>query len=189
MRNKGAYILRENTGTSGLEQTLRTAVSILADHGIAHWVVGGLAVQEHGYFRTTLDVDLVVPDVLDAAELLTADLSGPFVRHRQHQDTVVDKRNSALINLLPAGRVLRRACRIPFPDAIDVWEEPRFVSLEKLISLKLDSWSNNPNYRLKDKADVIELIKALHLPRELPVDDAIRALYLETWDALASEKR
>jgi hypothetical protein len=187
MRNRGAYILRENTGTSGLERTLRSAVSVLADHGIPHWVVGGLAVQEHGYFRTTLDVDLVVPDVLDAAELLTADLSGPFVRHRQHQDTVVDKRNGALINFLPAGQVIRRGCRVPFPDALEVCEEPRFVSLEKLLSLKLDSWSNNPNYRHKDKTDVIELIKELRLPRDLPVDESVRRLYVETWDALVAE--
>ena len=60
--------------------------------------------------------------------------------------------------------------------------------LELLISLKLDSWSHTPNRRLKDKADVIELIKVLHLPRELAVDEAVRTLYLDTWDALAAEQ-
>jgi hypothetical protein len=64
MRTRGAYILRENTGTSGLEQTLRHAIEILAHHGVPHLVVGGLAVQEHGYSRVTIDCDLVVPDVL-----------------------------------------------------------------------------------------------------------------------------
>ena len=126
MRTTGAYILRENTGTSGLEQTLRSAVEILARHGV-------------------------------------------------------------LVNLLPAGRVLKRGCKVPFPNPPEVWDQPRFVSLEKLLSLKLDSWSNSPNLRLKDKADVIELIKAQHLPRELAVDEAVRALYRETWDALAAE--
>ncbi len=58
-----------------------------AHHGVPHLVVGGLAVQEHGYFRVTLDCDLVVPDVLDATELLTADLSGPFVRVPTFQDS------------------------------------------------------------------------------------------------------
>ena len=188
MRTPGAYILRENTGTSGLERTLRSAVEILANHGVAHLVVGGLAVQEHGYFRVTIDCDIVVPDVLDAVELLTADLSGPFERIPACADSVKDKRNSALINLLPAGHVLKLGCQVPFPDPQEVWDRPRFVPLEKLISLKLDSWSNSPNRRLKDKADVIELIKTLHLPRELAVDEAVHALYLETWDALASEK-
>jgi hypothetical protein len=188
MRNSGAHILRETTGTTGLEQTLRSAVALLAEHDVAHWVVGGLAVQEYGYFRTTLDVDLVVPDVLDAIEILTADLSGPFSRHPEAEDTVRDKRNGVLVNLLPAGRVLRRGCQVPFPEALKVSDQPHFVSLEELISLKLDSWVHSPTHRLKDKADVIELIKELHLPRELPVDETVRASYQATWDALASEK-
>jgi hypothetical protein len=42
--------------------------------------------------------------------------------------------------------------------------------------------------RSADKTDVIELIKALRLPRELVVDEVVRPHYLETWDALAREK-
>ena len=80
MWDPGAYELRENTGTSGLEQTARAAVLALASRDIPHLIAGGLAVQEHGYHRVTLDVDLVVPDILEALEFLTADLSGPFVR-------------------------------------------------------------------------------------------------------------
>jgi hypothetical protein len=187
MRTHGASILRETTGTSGLELTLRCAVEILAHRNVAHFVVGGLAVQEHGYFRVTIDCDLVVPDVLEAVEFLTADLAGPFVRYPGCEDTVKDKRNGVIINLLPAGRVLKQGCKVPFPEPREVVDTPCFVSLEKLISLKLDSWSNSPSRRLKDKADVIELIKALHLPRELAVDEAVRPLYFETWDALAAE--
>jgi hypothetical protein len=179
--------LRETTGTSGLERTLRDAVETLARHELPHLVVGGLAVQEHGYFRVTTDCDIVVLDVLDALELLTADFSGPFTRIPRCQDSVKDKRNGVLVNLLPAGRVLKSGCRVPFPAPVEVSDQPQFVSLEKLISLKLDSWSNSPARRLKDKADVIELIKALHLSRDLAVDEAVHPLYRETWDALAAE--
>jgi len=56
-----------------------------------------------------------------------------------------------------------------------------------LIALKLDSWSNSPNRLHKDKTDVIELIQALRLPRDLAVDESVRTLYVETWDALAAE--
>jgi hypothetical protein len=35
----------------------------LAHFDIPHLIAGGLAVQEHGYHRVTLDVDLVVPDI------------------------------------------------------------------------------------------------------------------------------
>jgi hypothetical protein len=69
-----------------------------------------------------------------------------------------------------------------------VSEQPRFVSLEQLISLKLDSWANHPTRRLKDKADVIELIQARRLPRDLNVANPVRQHYLETWDALQAER-
>jgi hypothetical protein len=100
---------------------------------------------------------------------------------------VQDKRNGVPVNFLPAGRVLHRGCKVPFPQPGEPCEEPCYVPLEKLIALKLDSWSNSPNRRLKDKADVIELIKALKLPRDLAVDEPVRHLYRETWDALAAE--
>jgi hypothetical protein len=126
--------------------------------------------------------------VFDAVELLTADLSGPFDRIVGRQDAVKDKRNGVCIDLLPAGRVLKPGCMVPFPQPQEVCNQPRFVPLEKLISLKLDSWSNSPVRRLKDKSDVIELIKAVNLPRELAVDEVVRTLYVETWDALAAEQ-
>lgn len=185
--NSGAYILRETTGTSGLERTLRSAVEVLAHWDIPHLVAGGLAVQEHGYFRVTLDADIIVPDVLEAVEFLTADLSGPFVRYQGCEDTVQDRRNGVFINFLPAGRAFGRNCQVMFPEPRSVSDQPQFVTLEQLIALKLDSWVNSPTRRLKDKADVVELIKELKLPRDLPVAEPVRHLYVETWDALRAE--
>ena len=78
MTNQSAYILREATGTSGLLESARAAVALLAEHDIPHLIVGGLAVQEHGYPRVTIDVDIVVPDVLEAVEFLTASLTAHF---------------------------------------------------------------------------------------------------------------
>jgi hypothetical protein len=186
--NQAAYILRENTGTSGLVESARAAVAVLAEHGIPHLIVGGLAVQEYGYPRVTIDVDIVVPDVLEAVEWLTANLSGPFFRVPEIQDRVEDRRNGVEIDLLPAGKVLKRGCKIPFPQPGKVAEQFQIISLEELLSLKLDSWSNSPNKRLKDKSDVVELILRRKLPRNLGVNPAVRALYAETWDALKAEK-
>ena len=186
--NRDAYILRENTGTSGIVESARAAVSMLADHDIPHLIVGGLAVQEQGYPRLTIDVDIVVPDVLEAVEFLTASLTGPFYRVPNFQDRVEDRRNGVKIDLLPAGKVLQRGCKVPFPQPRKVTEQLQIVALEELISLKLDSWASNPTRRLKDKADVVELIKHRNLPRDLAVNPAVRAHYLETWDALQAEK-
>ena len=188
MTNQDAYVLRENTGTSGVLESARTAVSVLADHDIPHWIVGGLAVQEHGYPRVTIDVDIVVPDVVEAVEWLTASLTGPFYRVPNTQDRVEDRRNGVLIDLLPAGRVLKHGCQVPFPDPKTVAESLQIIPLEELISLKLDSWAGSPNRRLKDKADVVELIVRRKLPRDLKVNPAVHSLYLETWDALQAEK-
>ncbi len=188
MTNQAAYILRENTGTSGIVETARTAAAVLAEHDIPHLVVGGLAVQEHGYPRVTIDVDIVVPDVLEAVEFLTASLTGPFYRVHGVDDRVEDRRNGVMIDLLPAGRVLRRGCKVPFPQPGKITEQIQIVTLEELIALKLDSWAGSPARRLKDKADVNELILRRKLPRDLAVNPVVRPFYLETWDALQNEK-
>lgn len=185
--NQAAYILRENTGTSGLVESARAAVAVLAEHDIPHLIVGGLAVQEYGYPRVTIDVDIVVPDVIEAVEWLTASLTGPFYRVPEFQDRVEDRRNGVLIDLLPAGKVLKRGCKVPFPQPTKVAEQFQIVSLEELLSLKLDSWAGSPLRRHKDKTDVIELITRQKLARDLAVNPAVRALYTETWDALKNE--
>ena len=185
--DQGAYILRENTGTSGLVESARAAVAVLADHDIPHLIVGGLAVQEHGYPRVTIAVDIVVPDVLEAVEFITASVTGPFYRVPQIADRVEDRRNKVMIDLLPAGKVLKAGCKVPFPEPVSVAEQLQIVSLENLISLKLDSWNGSPSRRIKDKADVTELIIRRKLPRDLAVAPVVRALYTETWDALQAE--
>jgi hypothetical protein len=185
--NQAAYVLRENTGTSGVVQTAQAAVAALAAHDIPHLIVGGVAVQEHGYPRVTIDVDIVVPDVLEAVEFLTADLSGPFTRVKGCEDRVEDRRNGVAVDLLPAGKVLKRGCKVPFPQPVSATEKLQIITLEDLLSLKLDSAAHSPLRRLRDKTDVVELILRRKLPRDLPVAAAVRPLYRETWDALQAE--
>jgi hypothetical protein len=187
MESEGAQHLREVTGTYGMELTVRSAVEILSRFEIPHLIAGGLAVQEHGYFRVTTDADIIVPDPGEAVDVLTGGLDGHFEKVQRLEDTVRDRRNQVLINFLPAGAVLRKACKVPFPVPSTATDAPAFVTLEQLISLKLDSWAASPTSRLKDKADVVELIKALKLPRNLPVADSVRSLYEETWDGLMNE--
>ncbi len=187
--NHDAHILREGTGTSGVIASARLAVEKLADHDIPHLIVGGLAVQEHGYPRATIDVDIVVPDVLDAVEWLTADLAGPFRKVPEVADRIEDSRNGVCIDLLPADRVVKRGCKVPFPKPVKVTEQLQIVSLEQLISLKLDSAANSPLRRLRDKTDVVELITRRQLPRDLTVAEPVRQAYLELWDGLQAEPK
>jgi hypothetical protein len=120
-------------------------------------------------------------------EFLTADLSGPFARLKGCDDRVEDRRNGVAVDLLPAGKVLKRGCKVPFPQPTRTTEKPQIVGLQELLSLKLDSSAHSPLHRLRDKTDVVELILRRKLPRDLPVAPAVRALYLETWDALQAE--
>jgi hypothetical protein len=186
--NSDAYILREGTGTSGVLAAARTAAALLADHDIPHLIVGGIAVQEHGYPRVTIDVDMVVPDVLEAVEFLTASLAGPFYRVPEAADRIEDRRTHTFIDLLPAGRVVKLGCKVPFPQPTKAAEGLQIATLEQLISLKLDSWVNSPLKRLRDKTDVVELVLRRKLPRDLAVNPAVRPLYEEIWSALEAEK-
>jgi hypothetical protein len=187
MADNSAYVLRENTGTSGVVLTARAAAAALADYEIPHLIVGGVAVQEHGYPRVTIDVDIVVPDVLEAVEFLAANLTGPFARVSGWPDRLEDRRNGVNIDLLPAGQVLKSGCKVPFPEPTKSTEELQIVALETLVSLKLDSWSNNQLKRLRDKTDVVELILRRKLSRDLPVAPPVQSIYHEIWDALQKE--
>jgi hypothetical protein len=188
MANYNAYMLRETTGTTGVLLTAQTAAGTLADHLLTHLVVGGIAVQEHGYPRVTTDVDLVVMDVLEAVDFLTGDFNGPLVPIKDVADRVQDRRNGTMVDLLPAGRVWKRGCKVPFPQPTVASDQLQIVRLEDLISLKLDSWSNTPLRRLRDKTDVIELIVRRNLPRDLAVAPAIQHHYLDLWDGLKAEQ-
>jgi hypothetical protein len=184
-----AYLLREGTGTSGVIETARLAAGRLADHLMPHLIVGGIAVQEHGYPRATIDVDIVVPDVLDALEILTADVTGPLFCLRDGvEDRIQDRRTSVMVDLLQAGKVLKRGCKVPFPLPTVASDLLQIVGLETLISLKLDSWANSPLRRHRDKTDVVEIILRRKLPRDLAVEPAVQRFCLETWDGLKAER-
>jgi len=183
-----AQILREGTGTSRVLEAARTAAALLADQDIPHLIIGGIAVQEHGYPRVTIDVDMVVPDVLEAVEFLTASLTGPFYRVPDAADRVEDRRTHTFVDLLPAGSVVKSGCTVPFPQPTKATPDLQIASIEELISLKLDSWKNSPLKRLRDKTDVVELILRRKLPRSLAINPAVRPLYEETWDAIRAEK-
>ena len=74
-----------------------------------------------------------------------------------------------------------------FPDPGEARVEKEnlwVIELEKLIELKLSSGRTAP-HRLKDLADVQELILHLHLPLSLAerLDESVRAEYRKLWDA------
>ena len=67
-------------------------------------------------------------------------------------------------------------------------ERYRILPLPTLIELKLASGMTAP-HRLKDLADVLELVRAVKLPAELAADlnPYVRDKYLELWRAAQVE--
>lgn len=65
---KQAEFLRESSGSTDIKTTLLKALKVLKLFNIPHYVCDGFAVQEHGYPRFTVDVDIIVPDVPFARE-------------------------------------------------------------------------------------------------------------------------
>jgi hypothetical protein len=161
-----AEFLRESSG-SNIEKTLLKAVKVLALFRIPHYICGGFAVQEHGYPRFTVDVDIIVPDV-------------DFARKKLGM-------NGLKVNLLPAGsKIDSGPLTLPVPTIVSA--EPQILTLGDLISAKLSTYIGRGIARAQDYADVVKLIQANRLPREYGVHAGVRELYLNIWDELhASE--
>jgi len=175
--------LWEATGTQ-IAQTAKETSELLARNGIPNLVAGGIAVQLHGYPRFTNDVDLIVPDVQAAHEaLLAAGFRPSLIRML----AVLHPTFRVTIDLLPGGKCLQRACQVNFPMPTDVTAVMQPVSLEDLVSLKLDSYLRSPARRGQDRTDVEKLIINNRLPRDLMVHPAMAAKYNEVWDAIAAE--
>jgi hypothetical protein len=166
-----AVFLRESSGSTDIEKTLRKAVAALARFDIPHLVCGGFAVQEYGYPRFTSDVDIIVPDVAVARERLS--LTG-------FRETKVE------IDLLPGGnKVDSGPLTLPVPTVVS--PEPQFLTLEKLISAKLSTYMGRGIQRVQDYADVVKLVAANQLPRDFGVASEVRPLYETLWDEMNSD--
>lgn len=110
LSSQGAIRIRELSGTAELETVLRKVTRLLADLGIPHWVVGGIAVQEHGYFRMTTDVDIVVPDAKQVREEL---LAHGFAKDPKSRITMIDA-SGAKVDVFQAGEKPTGREKLPF---------------------------------------------------------------------------
>lgn len=174
-----AEFLRESSG-SNIEKTLLKAVKVLALFRIPHYVCGGFAVQEHGYPRFTVDVDIIVPDVDFAREKLG--MNG-FKENSGSKMTVTDRETKVEVDLLPGGsKVDSGPLTLPVPTQVS--DRPQILALGDLISCKLSTYIGRGIARAQDYADVVKLIEANHLPREYGVDSNVRDLYCGIWDEL-----
>ena len=87
------------------------------------------------------------------------------------------------------GDGLPKPVAFPEPEAADIEKEGiHWLSLPRLIELKLASGMTNSG-RLKDLADVQELIRLLHLPEQFgeEIDPFVRNKYVELWKTVQNK--
>src|ERR1043166_6363090 len=140
--------LREALGNTMLIDTANRMAAELAKARIAHLIVGALAVQEHGYVRTTVDIDVVVSDVDAAVDWLAAhgfvEVPGPG-GFRFSEVTVVmrDSANDVKVDILPGGGKVdaKAAVLLPMPNRVS--DRPQFIDVAGLVTQKIGAYINN----------------------------------------------
>lgn len=175
------YFMGEGT----LNKALARLSNDLETHGIDYAVIGAAALLAHGYPRFTEDIDLVM--TAEGLEKFHEELVGlgyapAFPGARKRLRSTVD---GVSIEVMTTGEYpgdgRPKPVSMPVPvDASTAIDGVRFVTLEKLIELKLASGISAP-HRLKDLADVQELIKIRKLDAEFAtkLDPYVTPKYLE----------
>ena len=176
-------------GKGRLNKTLARLTSDLDAHGIRYVVIGATALLAHGYPRLTEDIDLVMTS--EDLERFHAELIGLGYAKKRLRSTIDGVSIEVMITGEYPGDGKPKPVSMPDPatastriDGINV------LTLEKLIELKLASGISAP-HRLKDLADVQELIKIKHLDADFAnkLDPYVREKYLELQNAVSNSER
>lgn len=180
-----AEFLRESSGSTNIERTLLKALKVLKLFDIPHYVCGGFAVQERGYPRFTVDVDIIVPDVEFALEKLA--MNG-FKANAGSKMTVTDRETKVEVDLLPGGKKVDPGpLTLPMPTRVS--DEPQLLTLEQLICSKLSTYIGCGIDRSQDYADVVKLVQVNDLSRDYGIDPRVRDEFQKIWDGLHRRKR
>jgi len=157
--------------------------------------IGAVALLAHGYSRFTEDIDVIVsPEGLERfhQELIGLGYAPAFAGARKRLRSTLD---GTPVELIAAGAYPGdgKPKPVSFPQPSEATVEidgVRFVTLEKLIELKLASGMTAPD-RLKDLADVQELIKLRNLSSEFAerLNPYVREKYLELLNAVKRGKQ
>ena len=165
-------------GKGRLNKTLARITTDLEEHGIQYAVIGATALLAHGYPRLTEDIDLLM--TCEGLEKFHAELIGVG--------------DDVSIEVMTTGEYPGdgKPKPVSMPDPATASTEIggiRFVTLEKLIELKLASGISAP-HRLKDLADVQELIKIKKLDADFAnkLDPYVRPKFLELQDAVSKSE-
>jgi hypothetical protein len=174
--------------------TMRHLIDRLDALGIDYALIGGMALNAYGYVRMTEDVDVVVSRA--GLKRIHEELVGlGYTRKFRGSKGIVDTETQVPIDLIVAGEYpgSGREQPVSYPDpCVGVRIGGiRVLPLPEFVTLKLASGKTGVG-RLKDLADIQELIKAAGLGKDLAgkVHPYVRDLYLALWrDARHAQDR
>ncbi len=175
-----------------VHKTLRRLTRHLEEERIPYALIGGMALAAHGWVRMTVDVAILMTRRGLAAfhERLVGRGYTPAFEgaHKTFRDTDTQVR----IEIITAGEFPGdgKPKPVAFPDPTTASTERegiRVVTLERLIELKLAS-GISAAHRLRDLADVQDLISALDLPQEMAerLHPSVLIKYRELWQSTQS---
>jgi hypothetical protein len=180
---------------SAVQDTLRAITARIEALGVPYVVAGGMALYRHGFRRFTEDVDLLV--TRDGLAAIHDALEGlGYVHVFKGSKKLRDTATGVKIDFLIAGDFPGdgKPSPVSFPDpsqvAVDIGGI-RVIALPRLAELKLASGLTGGVDRMKDFTDVVELIKALDLPRDFgqQLNEYVSGKYYELWDGLRNSPR
>jgi hypothetical protein len=176
-------------GTDPVHAATRKIVKLLDELAIPYALIGAMALNEYGYRRATVDVDILVTDD-SLARFKAAWLGRGYVEKFPGSRGVRDTEHGISVDFVLAGHYPGDGKPKPvrFPDPATAADRSRDVALlpiAKMVELKLASGMSSLD-RVKDLADVVELIRHVPLSRELAaeLDASVRDKYIEAWDAV-----
>jgi hypothetical protein len=177
-----------------VHKTMERITQRLEELSVPYAIVGGMALFFHGFRRFTEDIDILV--TREGLQTIHQRLEGlgylPLFAGSKHlRDTESGVRIEFLVTGDYPGDSLPKPISFPDPQSANVdIEGMRFISLPRLIELKLASGMTNTG-RLKDLADVQELIRVLGLPRDLAsqLNPFVHEKYRELWDGVQAGGR
>jgi hypothetical protein len=145
----------------------------------------------HGYRRVTVDIDVLIT-AEGLARFKELWLGRGYVERFTGSRGVRDTEYGVPIDFLVSGGYPGdgRPKDVRFPDPASDTAKLDGVSvlaLDRIVELKVASGMSAP-HRLKDLADVVELIRTLDLDEELAnrLAPSVRGKYLELWRAARS---
>ena len=173
-------------GQADVQRALEKLARTLEEEQIPYAIVGAMALNEFGYRRVTDDVDvLLTPEGL--SRFKTAHLGRGYVEKFPGSRGLRDTEHNVDIDVVLTGGFPGdgKPKPVAFPDPAAVAEKGAKVALlplARLLELKIASGMTAP-HRLRDLADVQELIRIVALPEALAesLDPYVRERYLELW--------